>query len=135
MRTAKVYLRDSSMITPYPLLLFGGELQVWSTLSLGLGLGLGLGELQVWSTLSLGLGLGLGLGELQVWSTLSLASAGAPLVINLPNTTSLLLPQPQVKHAQQTIAVDRWIEFEAAPRVAVLFRQLRDELNREHSNG
>ncbi len=27
-RTGRVYLRDSSMVTPYPLLLFGGELKV-----------------------------------------------------------------------------------------------------------
>ena len=61
-RTAKVYLRDSSMVTPYPLLLFGGDLKV--------------------------------------------------------------------KHAQQTIAMDKWIEFEAAPRVGVLFVQLRQELDK-----
>ena len=61
-RTAKVYLRDSSMVTPYPLLLFGGELKV--------------------------------------------------------------------RHAEQTITVDKWIEFDAAPRVAVLFRQLRAELDK-----
>jgi hypothetical protein len=50
-RTAKVYLRDSSMVTPYPLLLFGGELKV--------------------------------------------------------------------QHAAQTLTVDKWIEFDAAPKVAV----------------
>ena len=31
----------------------------------------------------------------------------------------------KVKHAQQTITVDGWIEFDAAPRVGVLFRQAR----------
>ena len=36
----------------------------------------------------------------------------------------------KVKHAQQLIAVDKWIEFEAAPRVGVLFRQLRAELDK-----
>ena len=40
-------------------------------------------------------------------------------------------PYPaQVKHAQQTIAMDKWIEFEAAPRVGVLFVQLRQELDK-----
>ena len=32
--------------------------------------------------------------------------------------------------ALQPIAVDKWIEFEAAPRVGVLFRQLRAELDK-----
>ena len=36
----------------------------------------------------------------------------------------------KVKHAQQTIAMDKWIEFEAAPRVGVLFVQLRQELDK-----
>ena len=27
-RTSKVFLRDSTMVSPYPLLLFGGELKV-----------------------------------------------------------------------------------------------------------
>ena len=35
-----------------------------------------------------------------------------------------------MKHAQQVITVDGWIEFDAAPRVAVLFRSLRSELDR-----
>ena len=35
-----------------------------------------------------------------------------------------------VAHAKQTISVDGWIEFGAPPRVAVLFRQLRAELDR-----
>ena len=61
-RTAKVYLRDATMVTPYPLLLFGGELKV--------------------------------------------------------------------KHAQQSITIDKWIEFDAAPRVAVLFKSLRSELDK-----
>ena len=60
--TSRVFLRDSTMVTPYPLLLFGGELKV--------------------------------------------------------------------KHAEHLVAVDGWIEFGAPPRTAVLFRQLRDELNR-----
>ena len=61
-RTKAVYLRDSTMITPYPLLLFGGAVKV--------------------------------------------------------------------KHAQQLVTVDGWIEFEASPRVGVLFRQMRQELDR-----
>ena len=61
-RTSQVFVRDSTMVTPYPLLLFGGELKV--------------------------------------------------------------------QHAQQTIAVDGWIEFSAPPRVAVLFKQLRAELDK-----
>ena len=36
----------------------------------------------------------------------------------------------KVQHAQQTIAVDGWIEFSAPPRVAVLFKQLRAELDK-----
>ena len=36
----------------------------------------------------------------------------------------------RVKHAQQTITMDKWIEFEAAPRVGVLFVQLRQELDK-----
>ena len=31
----------------------------------------------------------------------------------------------QVRHAEQTITIDGWMEFEAPPRVAVLFRQVR----------
>ncbi len=37
---------------------------------------------------------------------------------------------PQVRHAEQTITIDGWMEFEAPPRVAVLFRQLRAELDK-----
>ena len=62
MLTSRVFLRDSTMVTPYPLLLFGGELKV--------------------------------------------------------------------RHAEHVVAIDRWIEFSAPPRTAVLFSQLRDELNR-----
>ena len=36
----------------------------------------------------------------------------------------------QVRHAEQTITIDGWMEFEAPPRVAVLFRQLRVELDK-----
>ena len=61
-RTSKIFLRDATMVSAYPLLLFGGELDV--------------------------------------------------------------------AHAKQTISVDGWIEFGAPPRVAVLFRQLRAELDR-----
>ena len=60
--TSRVFLRDSTMVTPYPLLLFGGELKV--------------------------------------------------------------------RHAEHVVTVDGWIEFGAPPRTAVLFRQLRDELNK-----
>jgi hypothetical protein len=35
-----------------------------------------------------------------------------------------------VRHAEQTIIIDGWMEFEAPPRVAVLFRQLRVELDK-----
>ena len=63
MRTSKIFLRDSTMVTPYPLLLFGGTISV--------------------------------------------------------------------QHAQQTLSVDgRFIEFGAPPRTAVLFRQLRAELDK-----
>ena len=60
--TSRVFLRDATMVTPYPMLLFGGELHV--------------------------------------------------------------------RHAEHVVSVDKWIEFGAPPRTAVLFRQLRDELNR-----
>ena len=61
-RTSKVFLRDSTMVTPYAILLFGGDIKV--------------------------------------------------------------------KHAQHVITVDKWIEFGAPPRVAVLFRDLRSELDK-----
>ena len=61
-RTSKVFVRDSTMVTPFPLLLFGGALKV--------------------------------------------------------------------HHAKQTITVDKWIEFSTAPRTAVLFAQLRGELDK-----
>ena len=62
MLTSRVFLRDSTMVTPFPLLLFGGELKV--------------------------------------------------------------------RHAEHVVTVDKWIEFSAPPRTAVLFSQLREELNR-----
>mmetsp|Transcript_54255 Transcript_54255/g.118311 ORF Transcript_54255/g.118311 Transcript_54255/m.118311 type:complete len:89 (+) Transcript_54255:3-269(+) len=35
-----------------------------------------------------------------------------------------------VQHARQTISVDSWIEFAAPPRVAVLIKHLRREIDR-----
>eukprot|EP01047_Picozoa_sp_COSAG01_P005560 COSAG01_NODE_191_length_22545_cov_259.478838_21_plen_149_part_00 len=61
-KTTKVYVRDSSMVTPYPLLLFGGEIVV--------------------------------------------------------------------RHEDMVIQVDGWIEFSSMGKVAVLIKQLRQELDR-----
>lgn len=61
-KTTKVYLRDATMMTPYPLLLFGGELTV--------------------------------------------------------------------KHEQMVIQMDEWVEFASMGKVAVLIKQLRQELDR-----
>lgn len=61
-KTTKVYIRDATMMTPYPLLLFGGELVV--------------------------------------------------------------------KHEQMVIQMDEWIEFASMGKVAVLIKQLRQELDR-----
>ena len=36
----------------------------------------------------------------------------------------------KVRHAEHIVTVDKWIEFSAPPRTAVLFSQLREELNR-----
>ena len=36
----------------------------------------------------------------------------------------------KVRHAEHVVTVDKWIEFSAPPRTAVLFSQLREELNR-----
>ena len=36
----------------------------------------------------------------------------------------------KVKHAQQSITIDGWIEFESPPRTAVLFKTLRSELDK-----
>ena len=44
-------------------------------------------------------------------------------------TAPINLPR-QVRHAEQTITIDGWMEFEAPPRVAVLFRQLRVGLDK-----
>jgi hypothetical protein len=80
------------MVTPYPLLLFGGELKVRQ----------------------------------------------CPCRANAPPHVPAFkrsrrrpdhLPR-QVRHAEQTITIDGWMEFEAPPRVAVLFRQLRVELDK-----
>ena len=84
-RTGRVYLRDSSMVTPYPLLLFGGELKVRQC----------------------------------HWRACPACSR-----MQAPTTAPYNLPR-QVRHAEQTITIDGWMEFEAPPRVAVLFRQVR----------
>ena len=36
----------------------------------------------------------------------------------------------KVRHAEHIVTIDKWIEFSAPPRTAVLFSQLREELNR-----
>ena len=78
------------MVTPYPLLLFAGELKVRQC----------------------------------HWRACPACSR-----MQAPTTAPYNLPR-QVRHAEQTITIDGWMEFEAPPRVAVLFRQLRVELDK-----
>ncbi len=75
------------MVTPYPLLLFGGELKVRQ------------------------------------------CNCRACPACKRSRRRPDHLPH-QVRHAEQTIIIDGWMEFEAPPRVAVLFRQLRVELDK-----
>ena len=59
-----------------------------------------------------------------------LGRALRPCLLELQKPLLLFGGELKVRHAQQTITVDGWIEFDAAPRVGVLFRQLRAELDR-----
>ena len=82
------------MVTPYPLLLFGGELKVR-----------------------------------QCHCRACPANAPHVPACKRSRRRPTHLPR-QVRHAEQTITIDGWMEFEAPPRVAVLFRQLRVELDK-----